>query len=350
MIAVVGSANMDLVARAPHIPKPGETVLGGGFAESPGGKGANQAMAIARLGSSAAFVASVGEDAHGDALLAGFVRAGMDVRFVARCATARTGVALIVVDEGGQNAIVVAPGANAELTPSFVRASVELLAPQVLLAQLEVPLATVEAAFAAAPKALKILNPAPAQDLPAGLLAATDVIVPNETETEVLTGILPDTDRTADAPRMPFVIGVMGIDGMKGDNEAPMMHFRAAQRKPATLEEFKGNVFAVETAPFWDDELNALHERMDRLNDTLNAQFNRTPEMKSEDRDRARQRAIEEQFTLEELRRLHSGVSNGGYHYLGAAKIMAPIGKAFAEALIRASAAKGQGSEGVIRR
>lgn len=220
MIAVVGSANMDLVARAPHIPKPGETVLGGGFAESPGGKGANQAMAIARLGSSAAFVASVGEDAHGDALLAGFVRAGMDVRFVARCATARTGVALIVVDEGGQNAIVVAPGANAELTPSFVRASVELLAPQVLLAQLEVPLATVEAAFAAAPKALKILNPAPAQDLPAGLLAATDVIVPNETETEVLTGILPDTDqncrRAADALRAKGVGTVVITLGARG--------------------------------------------------------------------------------------------------------------------------------------
>lgn len=193
MIAVVGSANMDLVARAPHIPKPGETVLGGGFAESPGGKGANQAMAIARLGSPAAFVASVGEDNHGDALLAGFVRAGMDVRFVARCATARTGVALIVVDDHGQNAIVVAPGANAELSPSFVRASVELLSPQVILAQLEVPLPSVEAAFAAAPKALKILNPAPAQALPAELLAATDVIVPNETETELLTGILPDT-------------------------------------------------------------------------------------------------------------------------------------------------------------
>lgn len=220
MIAVVGSANMDLVARAPHIPKPGETVLGGGFAESPGGKGANQAMAIARLGSSAAFVASVGEDAHGDALLAGFVRAGMDVRFVARCATARTGVALIVVDEGGQNAIVVAPGANAELTPSFVRASVELLAPQVLLAQLEVPLPTVEAAFAAAPKALKILNPAPAQELSAGLLAATDVIVPNETETEVLTGILPDTDQNrrhaADALRAKGVGTVVITLGARG--------------------------------------------------------------------------------------------------------------------------------------
>jgi hypothetical protein len=157
---------------------------------------------------------------------------------------------------------------------------------------------------------------------------------------DLLGHFIRDVRKDLSAPTLPVVIGVMGIDGMKGDNEAPMMHFRAAQRKPATLEEFKGNVFAVETAPFWDDELNALHERMDRLNDTLNAQFNRTPEMKSEDRDRARQRAIEEQFTLEELRRLRSGVSNGGYHYLGAAKIMAPIGKAFAEALIRANAAK----------
>jgi alpha-galactosidase len=113
-----------------------------------------------------------------------------------------------------------------------------------------------------------------------------------------------------------------------------MMHFRAAQRTPATLEEFKGNVLAIETAPFWDDDLSALHDRMERLTDTLDAQFNRTPEMAEEERDQARQKAIAEKFTPEELRRFRSGVSNGGYHYLGAAKIMAPIGKAYADALV----------------
>ena len=90
---------------------------------------------------------------------------------------------------------------------------------------------------------------------------------------DLLTHLIRDVRKDLSAPTLPFVIGVMGIDGMKGDNEGPMMHFRAAQRKPATLDELNGNVCAVETAPFWDEELNALHERMDRLNDTLNAQL-----------------------------------------------------------------------------
>lgn len=157
---------------------------------------------------------------------------------------------------------------------------------------------------------------------------------------DLLSHFIRDVRKDLAAPRLPFVIGVMGIDGMKGDSKAPMMHFRAAQRKPATLQEFKGNVLAVETAPFWDDELDALRERMDRLNDALEAQFKRTPEMKRQQRDQVRQEAIAEKFTPEELRRLRSGVSNGGYHYLGAAKIMAPIGKAYADALIAAQPAK----------
>jgi len=119
-----------------------------------------------------------------------------------------------------------------------------------------------------------------------------------------------------------------------------MMHFRSAQRKPTTLEEFKGNVQAVETAPYWDDDLDVLHQRMDRLNDTLEARFKKAPKMTQDEKERARQNATAEQFTPEELRRLRSGVSNGGYHYLGAAKIMAPIGKAFAEALVGSTEAK----------
>ena len=110
---------------------------------------------------------------------------------------------------------------------------------------------------------------------------------------------------------MPFVIGVMGIDGMRGDTTPPMKNFREAQRKVSTLDEFRGNVIAVETAPFWDDELERLAERRERSKDP------------------------EADFTPEERRRLE-GASNGGYHYLGAAKILAPIGRAFAEALIGA--------------
>jgi len=106
---------------------------------------------------------------------------------------------------------------------------------------------------------------------------------------------------------MPFVIGVMGIDGMRGNTDAPMKWFRDAQRSPSKLDEFRGNVIVVETAPFWDDELERLMERRER---------SKNPEV---------------DFTPEELKRL-AGASNGGYHYLGAAKILAPIGRKFADA------------------
>lgn len=149
-----------------------------------------------------------------------------------------------------------------------------------------------------------------------------------------------DVRKDLSAPKLPFVIGVMGIDGMRGDKNAPMMHFREAQRKPATLDEFKGNVFVVETAPFWDDELEKLQERMERLNDQLDAEFNKTPTLSDDAKEKSRKKAIAKQFSPKELKRLQNGVSNGGYHYLGAAKIMAPIGRAFAEALIGSTAGK----------
>jgi hypothetical protein len=111
------------------------------------------------------------------------------------------------------------------------------------------------------------------------------------------------------------------------------MHFRQAQRAPTLLPEFRGNVLAVETAPFWDDDLEALQQRMERLNGQLDREFKKTPDLKPAEKGEARKKAIAEEFSPDELKRL-KGVSNGGYHYLGAAKIMAPIGKAFAEALL----------------
>ena len=132
---------------------------------------------------------------------------------------------------------------------------------------------------------------------------------------------------------MPFVIGVMGIDGEKGNQKAPMMHFRQAQRKLPTLDEFKGNVVAVETSPFWDDELDALAQRKEWLYDKLERVFRKNPNITETAKEEARRQAMAEEFKPEELTKL-KGVSNGGYHYLGAAKILAPIGKAFAEALV----------------
>ena len=131
---------------------------------------------------------------------------------------------------------------------------------------------------------------------------------------DLLGHFIRDVRKDLSAPRMPFVIGVMGIDGLRGDTDAPMRNFRSAQRKPPTLDEFKGNVIAVETAPYWDDQLERLMERREQSKDP------------------------ETDFTPEERKRLE-GASDGGYHYLGAAKILAPIGRAFAEALVEAGKA-----------
>ncbi|MBX9625874.1 MAG: sialate O-acetylesterase [Gemmataceae bacterium] len=152
---------------------------------------------------------------------------------------------------------------------------------------------------------------------------------------DLLGHLVRDVRKDLDAPKLPFVIGVMGIDGLKGDGKAPMMHFRAAQRKVPALDEFKGNVFAVETAPFWDDDLEALAQRKERLYDKLEQGFREaTPKPTEPEKEAARKKALDEEFKPEELKRLKAGVSNGGYHYLGAAKILAPIGKAFADALL----------------
>jgi hypothetical protein len=158
---------------------------------------------------------------------------------------------------------------------------------------------------------------------------------------ELLGHFIRDVRNDLSAPKLPFVIGVMGIDGLKGDTKAPMMNFRASQRQPTTLDEFKGNVFAVETARFWDDDLEALVERKERLYDTLEQSFrNAKPTPTEPEKEAARQKALEREFTSDELRRLKVGVSNGGYHYLGAAKIIAPIGRAFAESLVGSTAGK----------
>ncbi len=119
---------------------------------------------------------------------------------------------------------------------------------------------------------------------------------------------------------------------MTEGKKAPQLHFREAQVKPASLPEFKGNVVAVETAPYWDEDLDALQRRSEKVNEKLDRDFKKDPSLKPAAKEDARKKAIAEQFRPEELKRL-KGVSNGGYHYLGAAKIMAPIGKAFAEAM-----------------
>jgi ribokinase len=191
-VTVVGSLNMDLVARAPRIPQPGETIIGGDFHTVPGGKGANQAVAAARLGAQVSMVGRVGRDAFADPLLNNLAAAGVDHTFVTQDPEAATGVALIVVDDAGQNSIVVASGANMRLSLADVDgAEAAIAAADALLLQLESPLETVtRAAKVARAHGVKvILNPAPARSLPGALLSLVDVLIPNESETALLTGM-----------------------------------------------------------------------------------------------------------------------------------------------------------------
>ncbi|GHB14320.1 ribokinase [Streptomyces thermoviolaceus subsp. thermoviolaceus] len=188
-LLVVGSANADLVIGVERRPAAGETVLGSDLAVHPGGKGANQAVAAARLGARTALLARVGDDAHGRLLLDSQRTAGVDTTGVLT-GGAPTGVALITVDPSGDNSIVVSPGANARLTPEDVRAAAGLLTrARVVSAQLEVPLETVvEAVRQLAPGSRFVLNPSPPRPLPQELLDACDPLIVNEHEARVILG------------------------------------------------------------------------------------------------------------------------------------------------------------------
>jgi len=191
-VVVVGSLNMDLVARAPRLPVPGETLGGTAFTTVPGGKGANQAVAAARLGAATAMIGCVGDDAFGAALTAGLEADGIDTAGVRVAAGTASGVALIVVDDQGRNGIVVVPGANGLLTPDDLeRQRGALTASRLVVLQLETPLATVlhAARTARALGRSVVLNPAPAQPLPPELLALADFLVPNEVEAAALSGL-----------------------------------------------------------------------------------------------------------------------------------------------------------------
>jgi len=190
-VVVVGSSNTDMVVKAARIPQPGETVLGGEFVMVPGGKGANQAVAAARLGAEVTLVARLGDDLFGEASMRNFREAAIRTEAIVRDPDAASGVALILVDAGGENAIAVAPGANARLMPADVdRAEAAIRAADVVVLQLEVPLETVLHTLRLAKRHGRrvILNPAPAAPVPDEALAMVDILTPNETEAEMLLG------------------------------------------------------------------------------------------------------------------------------------------------------------------
>jgi len=214
-VVVVGSYNTDLTIRAKRIPRPGETVIGGILSEGGGGKGANQAVAAARAGAEVSFVARVGNDAHGSDGLQRLMADHIDTRHVIRDTELSTGVAFIVVDERGENSIVVATGANGHLSPSDIeQAHDAILAANVLLVQLESPLAAVQAAIHAARQngALVILNPAPAQPLPGDLLCDVNILTPNKLEAEMITGMSISDD--ASLRRVAQHILDVGVDNV----------------------------------------------------------------------------------------------------------------------------------------
>ncbi|MEQ3233174.1 ribokinase [Bacteroides cellulosilyticus] len=214
-IIVIGSSNIDMMVKTPHLPAPGETILGGEFFMNQGGKGANQAVAVKRLGGNLIFVAKLGNDILGQQSVDYFKKEGIDTKYITLDENSASGVALISVDDHAENSIVVASGANMLLNEQDVDKVVEEMCEgDILLMQLEIPIQTVEyAARKAFEKGVKVvLNPAPARNLPKELLRYLFMITPNRIEAEMLTGIKIVND--ADAERVAKGISAMGVQNI----------------------------------------------------------------------------------------------------------------------------------------
>ncbi|WP_434610029.1 ribokinase [Pseudomonas sp. R1-7] len=240
-VVVIGSLNMDLVTRAPRLPRGGETLIGESFSTIPGGKGANQAVAAARLGAQVSMVGCVGNDAYGQQLRGALLAEGIDCQAVS-VVEGSSGVALIVVDDNSQNAIVIVAGANGELTPSVLDSFDSVLqGADVIVCQLEVPDATVGHALKRGRELGKIviLNPAPASHaLPSDWYAYVDYLIPNESEAMVLSGLAVDSLETAEAAATQLiaagagkVIVTLGAQGLMFANGTSFEHFSAPRVK-----------------------------------------------------------------------------------------------------------------------
>ncbi|AOE61310.1 ribokinase [Pseudomonas corrugata] len=236
-VVVIGSLNMDLVTRAPRLPRGGETLIGHSFSTIAGGKGANQAVAAARLGAQVSMVGCVGSDAYGQELRGALLAEGIDCRAVSVVEGA-SGVALIVVDDNSQNAIVIVAGANGALTPEVLDGFDKVLqGADVIICQLEVPDATVGHALKRGRELGKIviLNPAPAsRALPADWYACVDYLIPNESEAAVLSGLAVDSLETAEAAAAQLiaagagkVVVTLGAQGLMFANGSSFEHFPA---------------------------------------------------------------------------------------------------------------------------
>ncbi|MFC8519014.1 ribokinase [Streptomyces sp. NPDC057257] len=256
-LLVVGSANADLVSAVERRPGAGETVLGGDLAVHPGGKGANQAVAAARLGARTVLLARVGDDAHGRLLLDSQRAAGVDTVGVL-VGGAPTGVALITVDPSGDNSIVVSPGANGKLTPGDVRAAASLFqASKVVSTQLEIPLETVvEVVRNLSSESRFVLNPSPPRPLPSELLAACDPLIVNEHEAKVVLGESCVSDRPEDWARLLLAKGPRSVVVTLGAEGALVASADGVERVPSV------KVDAVDTTGAGDAFTAALAFRL----------------------------------------------------------------------------------------
>jgi ribokinase len=263
-ICMVGSCNVDLIARVPRLPAPGETLVGSTFQIGFGGKGANQAVMASKLGAQVSVVSRVGRDVFGNDTLRNFRDCGIDTTYLGFDDTLFSGVAPITVDENsGQNSIIIVPGANYGFHAADVRAaSPAIQGADVVICQLEILMESTLEAFRVARQAggdapLTILNPAPAADLPDELLALTDILIPNETEAEALTGITVNTDESAEAAarvlqargpkKVIITLGKRGALFVEGDAKA---EFVAAEQVQAVDSTGAGDAFVGSLAYF----------------------------------------------------------------------------------------------------
>ncbi len=236
-IVVIGSSNTDMVVKSSRIPQPGETVLGGTFMLAAGGKGANQAVAAARLGGDVIFITRLGKDIFSEQALENFKRDQIDTTGITRDPDHPSGVALIMVDEHGENIISVAPGANMQLRPEHVEnLRDQIIDSQIILMQLEIPLSVVESAarLGKQQQISVILNPAPATTLPPDLLANISILTPNRTEAELLSGSAITDEKSAIlAARKIQEMGVQSIILTMGSQGALVVHQNEAVMIPA---------------------------------------------------------------------------------------------------------------------
>ncbi len=274
-ILIVDSSNTDIGIKADHLPMPGETILGGTFFMNPGGKGANQAVAAARLNGSVTFICKTGNDIFGRQSLQLFEEEGINTSFILSDPKSPSGVALITVDKNAENCIVVASGANASLLPqNLAKAEIIIAEATIVLMQLEIPLETVAhvASIAAAAGVTVVLNPAPARDIPEEVMRHISVLTPNKTEAEMLSGIsIHDLESAAAAGRairdkgVRIVIVTLGSEGalVVTDTLSEMIHAPRVQAVDTTAagDVFNGAlaVALAENKPILDAVTFACH-------------------------------------------------------------------------------------------